>query len=267
MALIPAPGCRQWTSPAPGGVFLLVHGLGAHNERWEAMAGFFLKKDITSYAVELGDIDRPDSASYRPDHFQGYYNRILGVYDIAVKENPGKKIFLVGESMGALISFLLAAAKPGLFSGLVCISPAFVNRYKPNIFDSIRMAAPLLYNPKKQFKLPFDSSLCTRDIYYRNKLDEDAHEYRQASSKLIFEILSAQARARHVKKMTTPVLFLLAGEDRIVDPEPARAVFKGLVSGDKELIEFPGMYHSLTIDLGKESVFSRIWRWVEKRIS
>ncbi len=249
---------RQWGLPAPKAVFLLVHGLGAHAGRWEAMGDFFLKKSILSYAIELP----------QRDLFRNCYNDIIGLYGIAAKNNPAKPIFLAGESMGAVISFLLAAGSPGLFRGLICISPAFANRYRPALLDVIKIFAPLLYNPNKQFKLPFDSSMCTRDIDYRKRMDRDPREYRTISSKLIFEILLAQARAGRIKeKMTTPALFLLAGEDKIVDPKAAGAIFNGLLVEDKTLIEFPEMYHSLSIELGKESVFEEISRWVDKRIA
>lgn len=260
-------GYRQWLLPLPRAVFLLVHGLGAQAGRWEAMGDFFVKKGISSYAAELWDVDRPDMASYRSGHFRAYYSKILRLYDIAVKDNPSKKIFIIGESLGALISFLLVSGRPGLFSGLICVSPAFANKVALAPADYVRVLSALLYNPRKLFALPFDSSMCTRDISYREKLARDDREFRPVSSKLIFEIVLAQARARIAKnRMTIPALFLVAGEDKIVDPRSARAIFNGLAAEDKAIVEFPGMYHSLSIDLGKESVFEEILRWVDRRI-
>ncbi|MDD5669978.1 MAG: alpha/beta fold hydrolase, partial [Candidatus Omnitrophica bacterium] len=119
---------RRWRPSEPKAVLLLVHGLGAHAGRWEALGDFFAKRGIASYAIELKNINTPASSDNGPERFRRYYGKILRLYDIAVKDNPEKKIFLAGESMGALISFLLAIAKPGLFNGLICISPAFTNR-------------------------------------------------------------------------------------------------------------------------------------------
>ena len=42
---------RQWGLSDPKCVFLLVHGLGAHAGRWEAFGDFFIKKNISSYAI------------------------------------------------------------------------------------------------------------------------------------------------------------------------------------------------------------------------
>lgn len=248
---------RQWISTAPKAVFLLVHGLGAHTGRWEAMAEFFLQHGISSYAVEL----------HRLAGFGSHYGDILRLRGIIKKENPLQKIFLVGESMGALISFLIAASRPGLFDGLICISPAFANKIRLSGLDYLKIAFALLYRPHKLFRVPFDSSMCTRDTDYRKKMDQDPLEHRTASSRLLTAILFAQMRVRFIRSLGLPVLFLVAGEDKMIDHRATSAIFNGLADKDKELLEFPGMYHALSIDIGKEAVFEKVLEWVRGRIA
>jgi len=253
---------RQWTHPEarpgarPRAVFLLVHGLGAHTGRWEAMADFFLKRGIPSYAIELD----------RTKGFREYFNDIMRLYDIIAKESPSDNVFLAGESLGALTAFMLASSRPGIFRGLICISPAFANKIRLSAPDYLNMLLALLYGPKKPFRVPFDSSMCTRDPDYRKKMDEDPRERRTASAGLLAEIMFCQLRARYDRRMKTPALFLVAGEDKIIDHAATRQVFDGLAVEDKTLVEFPGMYHALTIDVGKEEVFQKIAEWAEKRM-
>ena len=260
-------GYRQWRPLSPRAVCLLVHGIGAHSGRWEAMADFLLLNGIASYAIDLKDFDKhgvPDKGSTT---FRDYYDKIMRLYDIASKENTSKKIFLVGESLGALISFLLVAGRPNPFNGLVCLSPAFANRYKPAIADRLKMFKCLFYDKEKRFKMPFDSSMCTRDADYRRRLDEDPREYRSIPAREIFDILSAQIRARFTRnRIGMPVFFLVAGDDKIVDSDTTRKVFDRLIAEDKTLMKFPGMHHSLSIELDKENIFKEILKWVEKRI-
>lgn len=242
--------------PDPKCVFVLVHGLGAHSERWAQAADFFFKKGISSYAIDLPNLTSVSS----------FYNEILRTREIAAKDSPGKPIFLVGESLGALVSFLFAAEHPELFNGLVCISPAFASRKPIGLLQGVKMLAPVLYDPARKIVLPFNSSMCTRDTDYRKKMDGDPLEYRSISLALVFGILMAQARARSVlRKIKTSVLFLLSGEDMVVDTEISKKIFAGLSSQDKTLLEFPGMYHALSIDLGKEAVFEELYKWAEKR--
>lgn len=258
---------RQWGVGDPRCVFLLVHGLGAHAGRWEAMADFFRGKGISSYAVELRSPGLSGKDSAREDRLDSFRSKISALYEIAVKNNPPKKIFLIGESLGAVTSFLVCADYPRLFSGLICISPAFVPKNKLTFFDYFRILFPLFFSPEKQFVLPFDSSMCTRDPAYRSMMDKDTREYRSISSRFAFEIFLIQARAMFArKKMMTPALFLVPEEDRIIDPQGTRQAFDGLAVEDKTLVSFPGMYHSLSIELGKEAVFEEILKWAEKRL-
>jgi alpha-beta hydrolase superfamily lysophospholipase len=62
-----------------------------------------------------------------------------------------------------------------------------------------------------------------------------------------------------------PSLFLVAGDDRIVDCRATRRIFGRLDSRDKKLVEFPGMFHALSIDTGREAVFEEIARWAGER--
>ncbi|MDO8525074.1 MAG: alpha/beta fold hydrolase [Candidatus Omnitrophota bacterium] len=251
---------RQWASSSPRAVLLLVHGLGAHAGRWEAMAEFFVKNRISSYAIESGD---PARAGY----FRNYQGHILALSAIAAKDNPGKNIFLVGESMGALLSFLFVSGHPELFKGLICLSPAFSNKCRLSAADNLKALAALFYNPKKKFMMPFDFSMCTRDTEYSNALNSDPGEYRAISAGSIPTILLFQIRAGFAaKKIATSSLFLIAGEDKLVESRATANIFKRLVISDKALVEFPGMYHSLSIELGKEKVFEEIRKWVEKRM-
>ncbi|MFH1189336.1 MAG: alpha/beta fold hydrolase [Candidatus Omnitrophota bacterium] len=247
-------GYRRWVVPEPIAVFLLVHGIGAHNERWDSLGSFFAGRRISSYAI---DCPKPED----------YYDSILGLRGRIVGENPGKKIFLIGESLGAIVSFLLVSRRPGLFAGLVCFSPAFRSRLKLPAMDYLKILALLVYRPDKEFRLPFDSAMCTRDAAYRAKMDADKRESRLASSRSIAGIFFYQIAASiSAGKFASPVLFLVAGDDKIADPDASAAVFKRIRARDKTFIGYPGMYHSLSVELGKEKVFDDLYRWIEKRI-
>lgn len=254
---------KKWGSGDAGRVFILVHGLGAHAGRWAAAGEFFAQKGIVSYAVELRDFDKPDD---KRETFRRYFNKTLHLCRMIRTEHQDKKIFIIGESMGALISFLLAARRPDLFSGLICVSPALTNRYKLAFSRGVKMLATLISGSSEKFKLPFDSACCTRDAGYRKKLEEDPREYRSAPVGLLAGLLLAQIRVKSLRyRMKTPVLFLIAGADKIVEPQAARTVFDSLKAGDKTIVEFPEMYHSLSIDVGREKVFEAILKWVEER--
>lgn len=258
---------RRWLAKEPKAIFLLVHGLGAHSARWDFLSGFFLQKGISSYAIELRGFGETKNPKGHINSLRTYNEDICALREMIVKENSDKKVFLIGESMGGLISFLVAAEKPGIFDGLVCISPAFGNRLKLGISEYFKIAFSLMFNPKEQFDLHFTSEMCTRDRDYQRVMNEDPREYRLASAKLLFEIITAQLKSGNMKnRINIPVLFLLAGEDQLVDPGVSKRIFNGLTVKNKSLIEYKEMRHALSIEAGREKVFEDILEWTKKRI-
>ena len=259
---------NQWCVPNPQAVLLLVHGLGGHSSRWEFLSHFFQKNRINSYAIELKGFGQTQDLRGHIDSFNIYFDDIRTLCAIITKESPEAKIFILGESLGALLAFLMAIFEPGLFSGLICLSPAFRSRLKFSFLDYIKVCMSLLVDPQKQFPVPFTAAMCTRDRHCQAMMDQDEREHRFASSRLLINILMAQLRVWFIKnKLSIPTLFLASGNDYLVDPKASIKVFEALKIEDKTIILYPEMYHALSIELDREKVFQDILQWVEGKLS
>jgi alpha-beta hydrolase superfamily lysophospholipase len=259
---------RHWPAPQTKAVFLLVHGLGAHSARWNFFGDYFAAKGLTSYAIELkGFGQTPDRPRGHIDSFTTYYQDIMKLRAAAQKEHPGKKIFLIGESLGGLIGFVTAAQNPAAFAGLVLMSPAFGNAMKFSLFDYVQLPFFLLVDQKHQFKMPFTAAMCTRDLAYQKVMDNNPDEYRFASVKLLINTLLAQLKsAALAPRFQLPALVQVSGLDRMISAPEAKKIFAKLGSKDKTLLEYPNMVHALYIDLDREKVYADILAWLEKRI-
>ncbi len=258
---------RHWQPVDPQAVFLLIHGLGAHSGRWEALSNFFSSNNFASYALELKGFGITSGLKGHIDSFNTYFQEILIIRRIIEKENPGKKIFLVGESFGGLISFLFCLKIQHSFNGLILIAPAFSIKMQVPFSDYLRVFLHLFINPQKLFRVRLTGSMCTRDTVYQNQLDHDPIESRQVSARFMVNYFLAETAARKSRdRWVMPVLFLVAGEDKIVDPQRTKSIFRWMDAQDKEMIKYPEMFHALSIELGKEKVFFDILNWVKKRL-
>ncbi len=256
---------RKWQAPETGAVLVLIHGLGAQSARWDALAEFFLKNEISSYAIELKGFGRTECEKGHVDSFDVYFNDIEALARAARAEHPGKKVFILGESLGGLIAFHAALLYPDIFDGTILISPAFLSRLKFSLMDYVRIFGANLYDPCRRFNMPFDSGMCTRDEDYQTLMDNDPGEHRLATAKLlwctfVFQIRSLFCAARFKK----PVLFLLAGEDSLASPAGSKIICKKIKTKDKKIIVYPEMCHALSIELGKEKVFGDILDWIKE---
>lgn len=258
---------RQWEAASSEVVFLLVHGLGGHSSRWEFLSQFLLQNGISSYAIELKGFGETKDLKGHVDSFEIYFQDLLAIRNIINQEHRGAKVFLLGESLGGLLAFLLAIRKPDLFQGLICTSPAFKSSLKFSFIDYVKVFVSLPFNPRKQFSVPFNAQMCTRDTDYQAVMDQDEREHRLVSAKLLIESLFAQIRAGFLKhRLLIPTLFLTSGKDLLVDTKAISGIFKKLAVKDKTIIDYPNMYHALPIELGREKVFTDILKWAQKRL-
>jgi alpha-beta hydrolase superfamily lysophospholipase len=170
--------------------------------------------------------------------------------------------------MGALIILAMALKEKTVFDGIACISPAFNSKAPLKPFDYVKIFLPVLYNSKKQYHLPVTSDMCTRDPAYLKMIEATYDKDVLSTSRVLLDIFVAQISMRMSRmRFEVPLIFLVAGDDRLVYPEDSLRVFARVEAKDKSLIEYPGMYHSLSIDTGREKVFKDISDWMSERVN
>jgi len=186
---------------------------------------------------------------------------------IIKRDNPGKKIFAVGESMGALIILAMALKDRTIFDGIVCISPAFYSKTPLKPLDYVKIFLPVLYNSKKRHSLPVTPDMCTRDPVYLKIIESTYDKDVLSTSQVLFDIFITQISMRMSRmRFDVPLIFLIAGYDKLVYSDATRKVFDRIEAKDKAMIGYPEMYHSLSIDLGREKVFKDIVDWIGLRL-
>jgi alpha-beta hydrolase superfamily lysophospholipase len=257
---------RQWDVPRASVAFILIHGLGGHSGRWHAMADFFQAHGIASYALELKGFGETQSEEGHVDSFEVYRRDIASLCRLVQAKDAVSSVYLLGESLGALIAFEAAYHLSECFEGCICVAPAFKGKVRFGFPRLVGILASLLYGRRKQFALPFDAGMCTRDQQYQQQINEDAREVRVVTSGMLWNICLAQAAVLfRAKRFDLPSLFLLSGQDKLVDNRATRYIYSRLKTADKTLIEYSDMYHALSIDLGREKIFQDVVQWVRAR--
>jgi acylglycerol lipase len=258
---------RKWEAASPKAILLLVHGMGAHTARWDFLASYMAVRGVASYALELRGFGRtPDRPRGHVDSPGVWERDILRLREIIASEHSGRKVFLLGESLGGLVIFNLAAAHPEAFAGQIHISPSFKNGMKFPLSSYLTLISMYPFNRRKTVRVPFTAAMCTRDVEYAKVMDACPDELRESSLKMLMDTMSGQKRAfKAAASAAVPVLFLLSGTDYLVDARASRKLFAKLAMADKTLNEYPEMHHALSIDLGRERVFDDILAWLGPR--
>lgn len=109
----------QWDGPSGGPVFVCVHGLGGSHLNWALLAPLLAQSGAV-YAPDLAGFGLTPPTGRRAT-FRDNLD-LLGGFIATV--SPDRPVVVLGNSMGGLMSILLAAKRPALVAATVLIAPA-----------------------------------------------------------------------------------------------------------------------------------------------
>lgn len=126
-----------WTGPvgtgdggapgvAPRERALYVHGLGGASTNWTDLAALLAVR-FDGWSVDLPGFGRSRPAVRTRYSIRGHVRAVVDVLEHVVAqpgEGGGRPVHLVGNSLGGLVSVLVAALRPDLVATLTLISPA-----------------------------------------------------------------------------------------------------------------------------------------------
>lgn len=255
-----------------------LHGMGSAGTEFAPLGEYLAEIGITTHAPNLrGNGHDPDPArighafswrQFRED-FLAYLEKLRG-------EQGGEPLFLIGESMGALlaITFLVEEEIARPFVGAVFLAPVFqLRRSTPWVVrQALRVASwvaprfcipPALFIHGKNEPVPL-----TRDQAYQDYAQVAPHRVPAYTLQFTAGIGQLMDRAAAVgPRLRTPFLLLNGGNDIFITPEQSAAWFVRAGSHDKTHVVFPECGHLLLHELNTREVLQNIGAWLEPRLS
>jgi alpha-beta hydrolase superfamily lysophospholipase len=247
------------------GVVVLVHGLGEHAGRYDAVAR---RLNRWGFAVR----------GY--DHYgHGESNGVRGslpvparlIDDLAdvmdstrMRMDPATPMILLGHSMGGLIAASLVALGQFRVEGLVLSSPAFDTRLSG--FQKMLLAVLPRLAPNLTLGNGLDPDFISHDPDVVNAYKNDPRVHDRISVRLARFIAdggpSVIARAHEWR---VPTLLMYAGADQLVNPAGSRAFAAAAPSDIVTSHCFPDLFHEIFNELESEPVFDTLKQWLDAR--
>lgn len=235
----------------------------------------FWLKSYTDVAVTIFDgLGHGRSGGVRCylSKFKLYVDDMLKVGEfIQTKNLPGTRTFICAHSLGGLIALtrILDSAygwpfpTDGLIFSSPCIRPRVVLSGTSEAFLSkLDRIAPKLHLP-----LVYKGADLTRDPDRANDFDTDPLIPKFMTVRMAKEIIEASSRVRGLSYyLKIPSLFLVAGSDRIVDPESTTLFAQGIDKRLASVIQYPQHYHELWNEIDRQDIFVTMKKWVENQL-
>lgn len=274
----------EWKVQDPKLCVEIVHGMHDHSMRYDELAKFLNENQISVYALDLRGhgmtaIDKehlglvPNSNAWMK-----LVDDIDVLNSIIRKENPDKKIALLGHSMGSILARTYAYKYGDYIDTMILLSsvksPAFIN----SIFKFFLkvLISKEGYDAKNESlnEKSFDfmsksvkEDKLTSDPLERAKFLQDElcmFKYSNGFFKMLISGVDKASRKENLEYIPKDLpIYLLSGKkDPLSNFEHGIKELYGLlrsVGMDKlELIEYDNLNHDLLHDIGKEKVFQDI---------
>ena len=176
-------------------------------------------------------------------------------------------LFLVAHSMGGLIGLRYLEEYDLPFRGAVITSPWLGTAVQVPRWQVL--GANLLNRVLPAFPFPFkiDPDDLSHDPERVPDYRDDPMIHSTITPRMFVEIASAMEIAlRRGDRIGVPTLFLLAGEDRVVDTDRSLAFARALQSPDISIDVLEGQFHEVLQERGRAAVMAEIRDWLDDHL-
>ena len=249
----------------PKATVLINHGFAEHLGRYDYVSDRLNESGYNVYRYDL----RGHGKTGKRGHIESYREFIDDLKDMVdtIKSYGEDNIFMLGHSMGGLISFIYGLEFQDILKGQI-LSGAAVGK-----LPAVKGFKTPLYNFANVFfkntmiKNPISDDLCSDSavvVDYR----EDPLVLQEASMNFYVEFLikAANYAEDNMEMYTYPCLILHGEKDNIVPKEIAEKLYSNIASEDKEIKIYDGLYHEILNEKNRDEIIADIVTWMDRRI-
>jgi alpha-beta hydrolase superfamily lysophospholipase len=261
---------REWPMSGPigngaRGVVQLVHGLGEHAGRYQALAQRLQQWGFAVCAHDHHGHGESSGARGGLPQAQRLVDDLALVVDHTRQAYPGWPLVLLGHSLGGLVAASFVARRRRPVEALVLSSPGLdpgLSAFQRGLLAVLERVAPGL-----RVGNGLDNRFLSHDRAVVQAFHDDPLAHDRIGSRLAGFLAREGTVVRHAAAhWTMPTLLLYAGDDRFVRPAASAAFAAAAAAGGQiESHCFDGLYHELFNELEAEPVFAALRRWLDGR--
>ncbi len=257
-----------WTPDVePRAVVVLAHGYGEHARRYDHVAQRFGEAGLATYALDHRGHGRAGGKRVRVRHMKEFVSDFRELVARARAENPGRKVIVLGHSMGGGIVFAYGVAHADDYDLMILSGPAIaahtgVSKAKAVIGKAIGSIFPNL--PIEAI----DANHVSRDPEVVADYKADPLVYRGKVPAGIGKALLVVGEKMHLLApgITAPLLVVHGEEDKLVAAEGSRRLVEHVGSRDVELKVYPELFHEVFNEPERDRVLDDVTEWITTRL-
>jgi acylglycerol lipase len=246
---------------------VIVHGFAEHSSRYKHVANYLTDRNYSVHSFDLRGHGRSEGERAFIRSFDNYLNDLELFLSRLQEREPGRRVFVLGHSMGGSISSLYTITRKPNLRGLILSAPAL------KISDSIspflvRLSVLIGHLLPKLRTIKLDSKAISRDPEVVKSYDSDSFVYRGGIPALSgAEMVQATNRIQaRMSEISLPLLIMHGTADALTDVEGSRQLNAGACSTDKTLKLYENLYHEILNEPEKAQVLDDMVLWLDSHI-
>lgn len=248
-------------------VILINHGFAEHIGRYEYVKDKLNEYGFSVYRYDLRGHGNTKSKKGHIDSYKSFISDCNSMVDLVIDENPDKKVFMLGHSMGGLVTCLYGIDYPNKISGQIFSGPAVGTLPPVEGFKGKALKLLSGIMPGKKIKNVVEDKICS-DKQVVEDYKNDPLVLKEATSKFYREFLieAVSYVDENISKYNYPCLILHGSGDVIVPIEIGKSLYENISSSDKEFISYDGLYHEILNEDKKDEILETINSWLIRHI-
>ncbi len=249
-------------------IIIIVHGIAEHIGRYEHVAQVFVDAGFAVYGYDHRTHGKSEG---EPRTYFTNFNvpvaDLAQFVELVQKENPNKKLFMYGHSMGSLISNLYALKHQDKLAGWISSgSPLATDTSVPAPVLMILTTLSKIFPTLRLVKIPPTDLTHDENIVNAYITDPlvDAQPTRLGMASGI--VSNGKSVISQLGNLRLPILLLHGGEDKVCPPAASPLIYEKAGSKDKTLKVYEGLYHEIHNETQFGRIMSDVIEWVLGRI-
>lgn len=249
----------MWKWEAEGeakAVVVIVHGAMEHHRRY----GWLIEMwRLSGFHVIMGDLPGQGMTTRaRRGHIDSFDEYIFEVKDwIQAAYQFDLPVFLIGHSLGGLISVRLLQQEKLNLAGVVLSSPCLGLNHKPSKLVDFLSYGLNMIMPSLRFNSGLTVEMATRNEEVRDADKNDTLYVTKVSVRWYRELNHAMKMGFEEigKTQDVPFLVMQGGDDKVVGKHIVNKWFNIVPLSEKRFKEWPACYHEIFNEPEREAVF------------
>lgn len=248
-------------------VIILAHGYDEHSGRYQHFADHCTARGYAVYAVDHWGHGKSQGINGFVPAFSVYHDgidQLLMVLPDTVKNLPR---FLVGHSLGGLISATHLLDHQSEFMGAVLSGPAIKAAEEPSALLKFISRILSRIMPKLGV-IALDAAGVSRDpAVVADYLADPLVSGRKISARLGHEMMNNMNMVQQqAGRITLPLLLLHGGDDRLTAPAGSTYLYDHVGSQQKAIKIYPGLFHEIFNEPEQAMVLTDMTDWLDQQL-